>query len=79
MLCLRNGPSKAVLRDAVFFDIFLVDYPHFFGRVPSTRKFIGEEMYPWRRSLVVSSLPATEETGAVGREIEPHHGIGWYF
>jgi hypothetical protein len=25
---------------------------------------------PWRRGLVVSSPPATEETGAMGREIE---------
>jgi hypothetical protein len=27
--------------------------------------------------LVVSSPPATEETGAVGREIESRLGIGW--
>jgi hypothetical protein len=29
------------------------------------------------RALVVSSPPATEETGAMGREIEPCLGIGW--
>jgi hypothetical protein len=32
---------------------------------------------PWRRGLVVSSPPATEETGAMGREIESRQGIGW--
>jgi hypothetical protein len=26
---------------------------------------------------VVSSLPATEETGALGREIVSHQGVGW--
>jgi hypothetical protein len=31
---------------------------------------------PWRRGLVVSSPPATEET-ATDREIESHQGIGW--
>jgi hypothetical protein len=29
-----------------------------------------------RRGLVVSSLPATEEIGAMGCEIESHQGIG---
>jgi hypothetical protein len=29
------------------------------------------------RGLVVSSLPATEETEATGREIESRQGIGW--
>jgi hypothetical protein len=29
----------------------------------------------WLRGLVVSSLPATEETGAMGREIESRRGI----
>jgi hypothetical protein len=32
---------------------------------------------PWRPGLVVSSLPATEETRAMGREIESRQGIGW--
>jgi hypothetical protein len=32
---------------------------------------------PWRRGLVVSSPPNTEETGALGREIESCQGIGW--
>jgi hypothetical protein len=27
--------------------------------------------------VVVSSLPATEETGAMGREIKSRQGIGW--
>jgi hypothetical protein len=27
--------------------------------------------------LVVLSPPATEETGAMGHEIESRHGIGW--
>jgi hypothetical protein len=29
---------------------------------------------PWRRGLVVSSPPATEEIGAMGREIESRQG-----
>jgi hypothetical protein len=33
---------------------------------------------PWRRGLVVLYPPATEETGAMGREIESRQGIGWY-
>jgi hypothetical protein len=32
---------------------------------------------PWRRGLVVSTPPATEETGTMGREIESRQGIGW--
>jgi hypothetical protein len=32
---------------------------------------------PWRRGLVLSSPPATVETGAMGREIESRQGIGW--
>jgi hypothetical protein len=31
---------------------------------------------PWRRGPVVSSPPANEETGAMGREIESRPGIG---
>jgi hypothetical protein len=31
---------------------------------------------PWRRGLVVSSPHATEETGAMGREIESSQGVG---
>jgi hypothetical protein len=32
----------------------------------------------WRRVyLVLSSPPATEETGAMDREIESRQGIGW--
>jgi hypothetical protein len=31
----------------------------------------------WRRGLVVTSPPATEEIGAMGREIESRQGIGW--
>jgi hypothetical protein len=27
--------------------------------------------------MVVSSQPATEEIGAMGRDIEPRQGIGW--
>jgi hypothetical protein len=30
---------------------------------------------PWRRGLVVTSPPATEEIGAIGREIESRQGI----
>jgi hypothetical protein len=33
-------------------------------------------IHPWRRGLVVSSPPATEETGAMGREIESRQGKG---
>jgi hypothetical protein len=29
----------------------------------------------WRRGLVISSPPATEETGAMGSEIESRQGI----
>jgi hypothetical protein len=32
---------------------------------------------PWLRGLVVSSPAATEETGAMGREVESLQGIGW--
>jgi hypothetical protein len=39
----------------------------------SLRKFI----VPWRRCLVVSSPPATEEIGAMGRDIESLRGTGW--
>jgi hypothetical protein len=31
----------------------------------------------WRRGLVVQPPPATEETGAMGREIEYRQDIGW--
>jgi hypothetical protein len=31
---------------------------------------------PWWRGLVVSSPYATDETGAMGREIESRQGIG---
>jgi hypothetical protein len=31
---------------------------------------------PWRRGLVVSLPPTTEETGAMVREIESRKGIG---
>jgi hypothetical protein len=30
---------------------------------------------PWRRGLVVSSPPATEETGDMGREVDSRQGI----
>jgi hypothetical protein len=36
---------------------------------------LNNSIAPWRRGLVVSSPPATEETGAMGREIESHLGI----
>jgi hypothetical protein len=32
---------------------------------------------PWRRGLVGSAPPATEETEVVGSEIESRQGIGW--
>jgi hypothetical protein len=32
---------------------------------------------PWQRGLVVSCPPATEETGAMGREIESRQSMGW--
>jgi hypothetical protein len=38
------------------------------------------KLHLWRGLLmyvVVSFPPATEETGAMGREIESHQGIGW--
>jgi hypothetical protein len=34
-------------------------------------------LWHWRRGLVVSSPFATQETGAMGREIESRQGIGW--
>jgi hypothetical protein len=34
----------------------------------------GLNCLPWRSGLVVSSPPATEETGAMGREIESRQG-----
>jgi hypothetical protein len=38
---------------------------------------IKYQTLPWRRGLVVSSPPPSEETGAMGREIESRQGIGW--
>jgi hypothetical protein len=38
--------------------------------------FTHKELLPFRRGLVVSSPPATDETGAMGREIESGQGIG---
>jgi hypothetical protein len=35
-------------------------------------------MKPWRHGLVESSPTATEETEAMGREIESRQGIEWY-
>jgi hypothetical protein len=35
------------------------------------------KVVPWRRRLLVASPPATEETGAMGREIESRQGIRW--
>jgi hypothetical protein len=32
---------------------------------------------PWRCGLGVPSTPATEDTGAMDREIESRQGIGW--
>jgi hypothetical protein len=32
---------------------------------------------PWWRGLMVSSPPATEETGAMVLEIESRQGLGW--
>jgi hypothetical protein len=40
--------------------------------------FSGYKLFrnlPWRRGLGVSSPPATEETGAMGREIKSRQGI----
>jgi hypothetical protein len=36
-------------------------------------------VWPWRRGLVVTSPPTTEEIGSMGREIESHRGIGEAF
>jgi hypothetical protein len=36
------------------------------------------DMKPWRHGLVESSPTATEETEAMGREIEFRQGIEWY-
>jgi hypothetical protein len=38
--------------------------------------WIKNPYMPWRRGLVVSSPPATEETGAMGRGVESRQGIG---
>jgi hypothetical protein len=35
------------------------------------------EIAAWRRGLVVSSPPAIEEIGAMGREFESRQGMGW--
>jgi hypothetical protein len=32
---------------------------------------------PWSGGQVVSSPPATKQTGAMGHEIESRKGIGW--
>jgi hypothetical protein len=49
-------------------------------KLPSTSPvFINKSdksLLPWPHGLVVSSLPVTEETGAMGREIEARQGIG---
>jgi hypothetical protein len=67
------------------FDTLCVHLVHIFPVLVScTKKNLATLVYvvlqyelPWRRGLVISSPPATEETGAVGREIESLHGIGW--
>jgi hypothetical protein len=41
---------------------------------PMRYKLIHTGTLPWRLGLVVSSPPATEETGAMGREIESRRG-----
>jgi hypothetical protein len=43
------------------------------------KNWLGKRKWilPWRRGLVISSLPATVETGAMGREIESRQGIWW--
>jgi hypothetical protein len=33
---------------------------------------------PWRHGLVELSPPATEDSGAMGREIESRQGIVWW-
>jgi hypothetical protein len=47
------------------------------GREIESRQGIGWKLFkktvsgaPWQRSLVITSPPATKETGAMGREIE---------
>jgi hypothetical protein len=37
----------------------------------------GHRDRPWRRGLVLSSPPATEETEAMGRDIKSHQCIWW--
>jgi hypothetical protein len=41
------------------------------------RIFYEEFFMPWWCGLVVSSPPTTEETGAMGRDIESRQGVGW--
>jgi hypothetical protein len=51
--------------------IFLSKLIHNFFHEKSSPKL------PWRRGVVLTSPPATEEIGAMGREIESLQGIGW--
>jgi hypothetical protein len=56
----------------------LVGAPRFLSKSKmSNDKMSKNTDLPCRRGLVVSSLPASEEIGATGREIESPQGLGW--
>jgi hypothetical protein len=65
-------------RDLLIFVYFLVTLPLSHSGSPEHNSCSRRlKTLAWRRGLVVSSPPATEETGAMGREIESRQGIGW--
>jgi hypothetical protein len=45
--------------------------------VDSSSNAVNSKKLPWRRALQVSYPPVTEETGAMGREIESRQGSFW--
>jgi hypothetical protein len=70
----RNSPNLVTLftiEESA--DLYVRHVPFQFFNVP-WKAFI---IMPWRRGLVVSSPPATKETGAMGLEIESRVYIGW--
>jgi hypothetical protein len=58
-----------------FFLVEIVDV--FYNTCIGVRKIYKKSIFKlWRRGLVISSPPSTEDIGAMGREIESRQGIG---
>jgi hypothetical protein len=77
-----SSEYKTIAFFLVFVFFFLSSFFHqlvlrtncLFQRISRIER-ISHYMMTWRHGLVVSSSPAIEETGAMGREIESRHGI----